>query len=68
VARKKNDGIGSLIAPPEPVSIQEINMLDWFAAFCAIGQQGTPEERAKIAFATATAMMRERERLLNPEE
>jgi hypothetical protein len=33
VARKKPEGIEALAAKPEPPSIQEITMLDWFAAF-----------------------------------
>ena len=62
MARKKPEGIEALAAPPEQVSIQEITMLDWFAAFALMTSTGTPETAAKQAFDRAEAMMKEREK------
>jgi hypothetical protein len=46
----------------DPISIQEITMLDWFAAFSLLGSSpmSTPEETAKAAFDAAEAMLNER--------
>lgn len=48
----------------EPVSIQEITMLDWYAAFCMLsnGIADDPEQAAKDCFDIAEAMMKERAR------
>ena len=62
MARKKPEGIEALTAPPEPVSIQEITMLDWYAAFALMSCSGVPETAAKFAFDRAEAMMAEREK------
>ncbi len=62
--KPKADGIEALVAKQDPVSIQEITMLDWYAGFALIGiNQGRSEERIAIdAFDVAEAMMKERER------
>jgi hypothetical protein len=62
VARKKPEGIEALTAPPEPVSIQEITMLDWYAAFALMSTTQSHETAAKWAFERAEAMMKEREK------
>jgi len=66
VARKKPEGIEALTVPPEPVSIQDITMLDWYAAFALMGiTQSSPsshEITTKFAFDRAEAMMAEREK------
>jgi hypothetical protein len=48
VARKKPEGIESLKPKQDPISIQEITMLDWYAAFALLGQSpmSTPEDTA----------------------
>jgi hypothetical protein len=62
VARKKPEGIESLKPKQDPISIQEITMLDWYAAFALLGQSpmSTPEETARSAFDQAEAMLQER--------
>ena len=62
MARKKPDGIESLKPKQDPISIQEITMLDWYAAFALLGQSpmSTPEETARSAFDQAEAMLQER--------
>jgi hypothetical protein len=62
VARKKPEGIEALAAPPEPVSIQEITMLDWYAAFALMSTTQSHDTAAKWAFERAEAMMKEREK------
>ncbi len=37
MARKKPDGIAAIVAKHEPVSIQELTMQDFFAAFALQG-------------------------------
>jgi hypothetical protein len=37
MVRKKSEGIEALVPKPEPISIQEITMLDWYAAFALMG-------------------------------
>jgi hypothetical protein len=37
MARKKPDGIAAIVAKREPVSIQELTMQDFFAAFALQG-------------------------------
>lgn len=64
VARKKSEGLESLIHE-EPVSIQEITMLDWYAAFALMSSDHPdPEQQAKKAFEIANAMMKERKSYL----
>lgn len=62
MARKKPEGIESLKPKQDPISIQEITMLDWYAAFALLGQSpmSTPEETARSAFDQAEAMLQER--------
>jgi hypothetical protein len=63
MARKKTEGIDELLrAKTDPVSIQEITMLDWFAAFALIGASPMtkPEDAAKEAFDRAEACLKER--------
>ena len=62
MARKKPEGIEALAAPPEPVSIQEITMLDWYAAFALMSSTLSHDTAAKWAFERAEAMMKEREK------
>lgn len=60
MVRKKLEGIEALVET-EPVSIQEITMLDWYAAFALMAIQQTNHETAsKFAFDRAEAMMAER--------
>jgi hypothetical protein len=63
MVRKKLEGIEALVEK-EPVSIQEITMLDWYAAFALMGiTQSSPsnhEIASKFAFERAEAMMAER--------
>ena len=62
MAKRKPDGIESLVAKQEPISIQEITMLDWYAAFALIGasNMASPEAAAKEAFDRAEAALKER--------
>ena len=62
MARKKAEGIEALVEKPEPISIQEITMTDWFAAFALLGvsPMATAETAAKDAYERAEAMMAER--------
>jgi hypothetical protein len=62
VARKKPEGIELLKAKRDPVSIQEITLLDWYTAFAllACSTVATPEDAAKDAFDRAEACLQER--------
>lgn len=62
MAKRKPEGIAILVAKQDPISIQEITMLDWYAAFALLGASTmtTPEEAAKEAFDKAEAMLNER--------
>jgi hypothetical protein len=63
MARKKSEGIESLVSKVDPVSIQEITMLDWYAAFALINNEfAADEDAAKHSFDRAEAMMKEREK------
>ena len=62
MARKKPEGIEALAAPPEPISIQEITMLDWYAAFALMSTTQSHDTAAKWAFDRAETMMKEREK------
>lgn len=59
MVRKKLEGIEALVEK-EPVSIQEITMLDWYAAFALMSTTQSHETAAKWAFDRAEAMMAER--------
>lgn len=64
MAKKQSEGLKDLVAKQEPVSIQEITMQDWFAAFAMINSPPmvSPKESAMIAWEKAEAMMEERAR------
>lgn len=64
MARKKPEGIEALAAAPEPISIQEITLLDWFAAFAlmGIGAEADSVAAASMAFDRADEMMKQREK------
>lgn len=64
MVRKKSEGIEALVPKPEPVSIQEITMLDWYAAFAVMASTQSHEVAAEQAFNRAEAMMKEREKRL----
>ncbi len=63
MARKKPEGLEALVRQ-EPVSIQEITMLDWYAALGQLnhGMVEDKEAFAKECFDQAEAMMKERAR------
>lgn len=59
--RKKPEGIEALRAKLDPISIQEITLLDWFAAFALMTTEDLPPEvAAKVAYEKADAMLKER--------
>lgn len=59
--RKKPEGIEVLRAKQDPISIQEITLLDWFAAFALMSTEDLPPDvAAKIAYDKADAMLQER--------
>jgi len=60
--RKKAEGIELLKPKMDPVSIQEITMLDWFAGFALLGLRDgyTHEGAAREAYERAEAVMKER--------
>jgi hypothetical protein len=61
MAKRKADGIEILVARQDPVSIQEITMLDWCAAFAMLGiKDDNPKDAARQAFEKAEAMLEER--------
>lgn len=66
MVKKKAEGIEALVPKPEPVSIQEITMLDWYAAFAlmGIGSEASNTAATSMAFDRAELMMQEREKRL----
>ena len=64
MVRKKREGIEALIDKTDPISIQEITLQDWYAAFAMINTQPmtSAKDAAKEAWDKAEAMMEERER------
>lgn len=60
--KTKADGIEALVAKQDPISIQEITMLDWYASFALLtmGQTRSEERMAIDAFDIAEAMLNER--------
>ena len=66
MARKQSEGLEALVPKQEPVSIQEITMQDWYAAFAMIHTppMTSAKDAAKEAWDRAEAMMQERKRRL----
>lgn len=65
VLKKKSEGIKALT--PDPISIQELTMLDWYAMSATIGliyADDDPEAAAVKIFDLAEALMAEREKRL----
>lgn len=60
MARKKPEGIETLKAKQDPVSIQEITLLDWYAAFLLMGQPVLAEDDVHHAFDVAELALQER--------
>jgi hypothetical protein len=62
MARKKPEGIEALVSKEEPISIQEITLMDWFAAFAlmSVGPDVHSATAASRAFDRAEEMMKER--------
>jgi hypothetical protein len=58
----KKQGIEMLTQQMDPISIQEITLMDWYAGFALLGASpmSTPKEAAKAAFEQATEMLKER--------
>jgi hypothetical protein len=61
MVRKKPEGLKSLVQL-EPISLDKINMLDFFAAFVLMGLAGGEDmqENARMAYDQAEEMMLER--------
>ena len=61
MVRKKAEGLKSLVQL-EPISLDKINMLDFFAAFVLMGLAGGEDmqENARMAYDQAEEMMLER--------
>lgn len=66
MVRKKPEGIEALVSKEDPVSIQEITMLDWYAAFALMRADDKLQDSqtARCVFNLAEAMMKEREKRL----
>lgn len=65
VLKKKSEGIKALT--PDPISIQDMTMLDWYAMSATIGliyADDDPEAAAVKIFDLAEALMAEREKRL----
>jgi uncharacterized protein YlxP (DUF503 family) len=65
VVKKRSEGIKAL--KPDPISIQEITMLDWYAMALTIAWICTDEDHgaeAEKIFDMAEALMAEREKRL----
>jgi hypothetical protein len=65
VLKKKSEGIKALT--PDPISIQDMTMLDWYAMSATIGliyEDDDPEAAAMKIFDLAEALMAEREKRL----
>ena len=66
MVKRKPEGIEALIDKPDPVSIQDIRMIDWYAGFALLSLPHNigHERRASEAFEAAAAMLKEREKHL----
>lgn len=64
MVKRKPEGIEALVEKPDPVSIQDIRMLDWYAAFALFSLPVNlgSERRSVEAFEIAQAMVKEREK------
>ena len=62
--RKKLEGIEALKPKVDPISIQEITMLDWYVGFILLNSSpmASPEDAARDAFDRAEAVLKERAR------
>jgi spermidine/putrescine-binding protein len=60
--KKAAEGIELLQSKQDPISIQEITMLDWYASFALLGASpmSTNKETVKAAFDLAEEALRER--------
>ena len=66
MVKRKPEGIEALIEKPDPVSIQDIRMFDWYASFALLNIPAHigSKRRAAEAFEVASEMMKEREKYL----
>lgn len=66
MAKKRSEGLEALVSKQEPVSIQEITIQDWYAAFAMMGwpPMTNAKDAAKECWDRAEAMMEERARRL----
>jgi len=64
MAKKRNEGLEALVPKQEPISIQEMTMQDWFAAFVMISAppMTSHKDAATWAWDRAEAMIEERNR------
>lgn len=62
MVKRKTEGIEALKPKQDPISIQEITLLDWYTGFALLSSSpmSTPEETAKAAFDLAQECLRER--------
>ena len=62
----KKLGVEALLDKTDPISIQEITLQDWYAAFALFATIGgdSPQNTAKYAWDVAESMMEERNRRL----
>lgn len=65
--RKKSEGLAAIMAKQDPVSIQELTMQDFFAAFAMQSYWtdpevvGTQDQAAEWAYEMANAMLKARQ-------
>jgi hypothetical protein len=64
MAKKRSEGLEALVPKQEPISIQEITMQDWYAAFAMLNwpPMTNNKDAAKECWDRAEAMMEERNR------
>lgn len=64
MVKKRSEGLEALVAKQEPISIQEITMQDWYAAFAMLNwaPMTNNKDAAKECWDRAEAMMEERNR------